>query len=259
MKKRKTSIIWTIDKDQLQMITKSCDSLAGVLRKLGYTNHLNSALYKPLKKRIEEDDIDISHIKMGRGSNKGRCFTKHTKETFLKRLSKTTPLNASDRKNLIRLNIIPHTNCSICNQDRMWNEKSLTLQVDHIDGDPFNNDPKNLRFICPNCHTQTETFNIGNKKVGNTCVDCSTKITTKSSRCRKCASDAQERPTKFETTKEELEDLIFVQKLPMTKIGQMFGVSDNAIRKRCKSFNIDFKNKSRIGVMVALGESQPNA
>ena len=34
----------------------------------------------------------------------------------------------------------------------------ITLQLDHIDGDPANNMIENLRILCPNCHTQTETF-----------------------------------------------------------------------------------------------------
>jgi 5-methylcytosine-specific restriction endonuclease McrA len=42
------------------------------------------------------------------------------------------------------------------------NGKPITLQIDHIDGDRENNTFENLRFICPNCHSQTETWGIGN-------------------------------------------------------------------------------------------------
>ena len=34
----------------------------------------------------------------------------------------------------------------------------LRLEVDHIDGDYHNNLAENLRFLCPNCHTQTDNF-----------------------------------------------------------------------------------------------------
>lgn len=48
--------------------------------------------------------------------------------------------------------------CSECGQESNWNNKPLVLQLDHIDGDSDNNYPKNLRLLCPNCHTQTENF-----------------------------------------------------------------------------------------------------
>lgn len=55
-------------------------------------------------------------------------------------------------------------NCEICQQNSTWQGKPLTLQIDHIDGDPFNNEANNLRFLCPNCHSQTETFGAKNRK-----------------------------------------------------------------------------------------------
>lgn len=52
--------------------------------------------------------------------------------------------------------------CELCNLGPEWNGQALVLQVDHIDGDRQNHDIKNLRFLCPNCHTQTPTY--GSKK-----------------------------------------------------------------------------------------------
>lgn len=56
-------------------------------------------------------------------------------------------------------------NCVICGQGEMHNNKPLTLQLDHIDGNSDNNIPSNLRLLCPNCHTQTKTF--GSRGMGN--------------------------------------------------------------------------------------------
>ena len=53
-------------------------------------------------------------------------------------------------------------NCEICGISE-HNGKSLTLQVDHIDGNSDNNLPKNVRLLCPNCHSQTDTYKGGNK------------------------------------------------------------------------------------------------
>lgn len=52
--------------------------------------------------------------------------------------------------------------CSECNLSE-WNHKPLTLQLDHIDGNPDNCRVNNLRFLCPNCHSQTPTWGRNNK------------------------------------------------------------------------------------------------
>lgn len=48
--------------------------------------------------------------------------------------------------------------CAACAIGAEWNGKPLTLHVDHVDGDSDNNFPPNLRLLCPNCHSQTETY-----------------------------------------------------------------------------------------------------
>lgn len=66
-------------------------------------------------------------------------------------------------KQTMRKYLIEHSTyeCSICGISE-WNGKEITLQVDHIDGDNQNNTFENLRFVCPNCHTQTETWGVNN-------------------------------------------------------------------------------------------------
>ena len=48
--------------------------------------------------------------------------------------------------------------CSECKIPPFYNQKPITLQVDHIDGVNTNNNMENLRFLCPNCHSQTATW-----------------------------------------------------------------------------------------------------
>ena len=55
--------------------------------------------------------------------------------------------------------------CEICGISE-WNNKALTLHVDHTNGDPSNNRPNNLRLLCPNCHSQTEFLGAANKGRG---------------------------------------------------------------------------------------------
>lgn len=54
--------------------------------------------------------------------------------------------------------------CESCGIGSEWNNKPLTLQMDHIDGNSDNNALDNLQILCPNCHTQTHTWCGRNKK-----------------------------------------------------------------------------------------------
>lgn len=66
----------------------------------------------------------------------------------------------------MRRYIVEHrgNNCEQCGQGPEWNGKPLTLQCDHIDGNSDNNRLDNLQIVCPNCHTQTDTWCARNKK-----------------------------------------------------------------------------------------------
>ena len=47
--------------------------------------------------------------------------------------------------------------CEVCGLTE-WNGKTLSFELDHIDGDRTNHKLNNLRIICPNCHSQTQTY-----------------------------------------------------------------------------------------------------
>lgn len=55
--------------------------------------------------------------------------------------------------------------CSICDNTE-WQGKPIPLVLDHINGDPYNNEVKNLRMICTNCDAQTDTYKGKNKGKG---------------------------------------------------------------------------------------------
>jgi hypothetical protein len=59
--------------------------------------------------------------------------------------------------------------CSICK----WNKRhtrsgNVPLEIDHLDGNAQNNNEKNLRLLCPNCHALTSNFKNFNKGHGRT-------------------------------------------------------------------------------------------
>lgn len=261
-KRRRSSKIWDIEKSKLTNIVENANSLAEILRALGYKHHLNSGLYTPLKKRLKLENINFSHIQLGFSSNKNRTFERVTKSQLLEDLKARKRLPNSRKKKIIKFNIVPHQNCAECGQGRLWNKKELILQIDHIDGDPLNNNPENLRFLCPNCHSQTETFCIQNikhspetptqdarkKQAKNEYFcSCGMKKSKKGKRCRKCAMKiVNEKTRKFEISKEDMIKLVCEDKVPFTTLGNQFGVSDNAIRKRCKGMGINPKTRTII-------------
>lgn len=74
------------------------------------------------------------------------------------------------KKRLKQYNLIPYS-CHICSIVE-WENKPLNLHLDHINGINSDNRLENLRFLCPNCHSQTDTYcgkaiNSGSKKVSD--------------------------------------------------------------------------------------------
>lgn len=57
--------------------------------------------------------------------------------------------------------------CSICG----WGEVNpytgrIPLEIEHIDGDPYNTTPENVTLLCPNCHSLTSTYRGANRGHG---------------------------------------------------------------------------------------------
>lgn len=45
-----------------------------------------------------------------------------------------------------------------------WMNSPISFELHHEDGDNTNHELKNLRVLCPNCHSQTKTFKGRNRK-----------------------------------------------------------------------------------------------
>jgi len=72
------------------------------------------------------------------------------------------------KNRILKDNLIKYE-CS-CGIIDTWNNKPIILDLDHVDGNNRNNQISNLRFLCPNCHSQTETYKGRNKNTGKTKV-----------------------------------------------------------------------------------------
>ena len=139
--------------DVLRDAVKRSTSVAGVLRYLD----LNQAggTHAHISRMIKAMGIDTSHFVRHQGSGAHR---KRSPEDIFVRL-----IPGSKRTNppLLRRALLeigrPHI-CETCGNNGSWRGKPLRLEIDHIDGDYHNNESWNLRFLCPNCHTQTDDF-----------------------------------------------------------------------------------------------------
>lgn len=116
-----------------------------------------------------------------------------------------------------------------------WNGKKLILQLHHINGDHNDNRLENLQILCPNCHSLTENFSNKKAKEVKVCPDCGKGIDSRSSYCLSCAPKHKELCSNC-PSKEEL--LVQILHYPFTYIGKFYGVSDSAVRKWCKKFNL---------------------
>ena len=80
------------------------------------------------------------------------------------------PSKESKRKRILHEQ---EQSCNICKIPQKWNNKFLSFQLDHISGDRRDESRKNLQMICPNCHSQTDTYcgkngtKVTNKEIAN--------------------------------------------------------------------------------------------
>lgn len=96
-----------------------------------------------------------------------KCFQRFTYEDSLKSWTETGE-KKSNRVLRRYLTDMRGYKCECCGISE-WNGLKITLEVDHIDGDNTDCSPVNVRLICPNCHSQTDTYkalNKGNGRVG---------------------------------------------------------------------------------------------
>jgi len=233
---KKRSIIWQISSDQLKKVVVSSDTLANIIRSLNLV--VTGSAYKMLKKRLAEEGIDYSHIKLGLNTNRGRRLTRNCKYSLDDILIEHCIYSRSSLKRRLIKEGLLKNQCSLCGQAPQWNGKLLIMILDHINGINDDNRLFNLRLLCPNCNSQTNTFSGRNKhfvksiKPKKICEVCGNFVKYGKKCCsQKCYSILQRkviRPDK-EILENDLRCMSYVA------AGRKYGVSDNAIRKWLKA------------------------
>lgn len=138
-------------REMLEEAAKQSTSYAGVLRFIGLKQA--GGAHASIVRRMKTLEIDVSHF-TGQAHMKGR--PSRNRKTADEILARST----SDRRIGVRhlrralLEIGRSHVCELCGLGQEWNDHPLTLEIDHKDRDWTNNEAENLRFLCPNCHSQ---------------------------------------------------------------------------------------------------------
>lgn len=146
------------DEELLKLIVSRNTTKKDILIEIGLQPYGKN--YKTLDYYIQLFNIDNSHF-----LTRKEIFEK-SKVTLSRIIlhedvfcnpTKSKLSNQVKKKRLLNLGL-KEDKCEDCGISNIWNNKPITLQLDHIDGDNQNNEISNLKIICPNCHTQTKTF-----------------------------------------------------------------------------------------------------
>lgn len=153
--------------ESLRSAVEKCFSFRAVVRQLGLC--LSGGTYGHIKRRIEKLGIDTSHF-TGRASNRGKDHVGGNRKRLAHEVLVVRLDGLPEKSLLLRRSLVEIGReyvCEQCGLRPMWAGLELVLQVHHKDGNKGNNEERNLSFLCPNCHSQTDNFGYtGNVLLG---------------------------------------------------------------------------------------------
>ena len=155
MRKRR----WT--KQQLVSAVRHSTSLRQLIHALGLIPAGGN--YEQVKKYIREHSLDTSHF-TGMGWRIGKKTPTVPPIALKELLIKNGSFQSYKLKRRLFKEGLKTPACEVCG----WAQKSadgrIPLELDHINGDRNDNRLKNLRILCPNCHSLQPTHRGRNMK-----------------------------------------------------------------------------------------------
>lgn len=221
------------NKEIIEQFVQQSDNFTEVLKKLNIPIQGNNLT--TLKRKIKEFKIDISHFTFKKHYvNNFKC--KSDIQTYLIKGSK---VSTSKLKEKLFLSGLKENKCEKCGVN-FWNGEKLICQLHHINGDHTDNRLENLQILCPNCHSQTDSYcGSANKKKHYYCAICGTEINRKSKHCPKCARNIQKKNSICPNKNILIND--FKKLKSFVQVGKKYDVSDNTVKRWIKNYGFSSK------------------
>jgi hypothetical protein len=163
---------------------KASKNIAEVLTAIGIG--ANGNYYGSCRNKIKRMDLDTSHFT--KTTTKKPREVKDLKSLLI--LSENYYCTSRLKKRLLNEKLLENI-CVICKNTGEWQNKRLVLHLDHVNGNNKDNRLENLRLLCPNCHSQTETYCAKKDKESifeNNCENCKKVIAVDKRYCKTCFS-----------------------------------------------------------------------
>ncbi|PWI10345.1 HNH endonuclease [Streptomyces sp. NWU339] len=147
---------WT--RDVLQAAVSVSTSVYEVLRHLGL--EVVGGQHAHISRRIKAYGIDTSHFTPVVRTERQRYNQRRrtAAEILVEDTSDHARRIPSSRLKRAFRELGLGERCALCGIGPVWLGEPLPLEVDHIDGNWRNNRIENLRLLCPNCHSTTDTY-----------------------------------------------------------------------------------------------------
>ncbi|MEU2830126.1 HNH endonuclease [Streptomyces lavendulae] len=137
--------------ERLRELVETSTSVREVVARLGISQVGGNQAH--IGRRIADLDIDTSHFRTAR--------QRRPQGAPGPVLTVRTPADGRIPGKRLRRALIESgrpQECAECGVGAEWNGRPLSHEVDHVNGDWWDNRPDNLRLLCPNCHAVTDTY-----------------------------------------------------------------------------------------------------
>jgi len=137
-------------KEILQNAADNSKSVYDILRFLGLK--MTGGNHRHITNRLKHFGVDISHY-LGKSNRRGKYGARKSANQILIRRKSGRRTEAYQLRRALIEKGVPHV-CKKCGIQPTWQGENLVLEVDHINNNWLDDRLTNLRFLCPNCHSQ---------------------------------------------------------------------------------------------------------